>query len=140
MVGTIINGMKLSSQFLDEYKTGEFILRLQNDIVLKLSLLIDAFKNIAKNNKKHPGFNQPPPDGPEGPKPKPPIVSNLTELRLIRLMQIELRDRTSYFRQNISKKGDDLSPAEKVLSTMLTTEQGNLADLVKRFTEKLCQR
>jgi hypothetical protein len=129
VVSKIIDDMKSVADFLREQKTGSFTQGIQEEIVKKLELLLETFRRT-----KDEYARRRPDQGGQG-GGRPPFVPPKAKLRLLRVMQKELRDRTERFEKTFSKKGEDLSPAEKAFSRKLMDEQGALAGLTRKVKE-----
>ncbi|OHB72723.1 MAG: hypothetical protein A2W23_04215 [Planctomycetes bacterium RBG_16_43_13] len=130
VVASVIGDMKSSAELVGGGQTGDYTQLLQTDIIKRLQDLVDAFKDEREKKKKKGG------GGGGGGGGKPPLVPDIVQLRMLRTMQRDILKRTEGFKQTFGKEGEDLDPLEKQILRRLTSEQGKLGDLMKKFTEK----
>ncbi len=125
-----VREMTIAAESLEIAETGERTQRAQAEALRRLEQLVTAMKDDDSDEPAEDaggggeGGNQgQPPDG----------IANIAELKLLRLMQESLRERTS----ELAKLGDASrwTAEQQAEVIQLAKEQGKLADLMQAFSE-----
>ncbi|MEK7449412.1 MAG: hypothetical protein AAB019_08000 [Planctomycetota bacterium] len=132
---TIFDDMNLSAELMEQHKrTDDYTQGFQRDIVVKLKELLDALKKEKKKKKAMAN------SGGGGGGGKMPLLSDVTELKMLKIMQVGLKRKTEEFQQkNLNEKLNEFDQFQKIILRRLSDEQGNLADLLDSFAQKLAK-
>ncbi|MHC5021801.1 MAG: hypothetical protein ACYTGX_17165 [Planctomycetota bacterium] len=110
-----------------------FTRMLQDELTDRVRHLLESFK-LELKRRQDQGQQKPPGGGGGG--GRPPLVPPLAEVQMLRSMQTALRARTVRIRTALGDR-EDLSEAERTLLGRLSHTQGNLADVLQRFLDRV---
>ncbi|MEX2168803.1 MAG: hypothetical protein WD851_05810 [Pirellulales bacterium] len=116
-------------------KTGRPTQQLEHSALTRLGHIADVLRSEANQPEPQEGAGQPGQGGQGGAQPPSPI--DVAELKMLRLMQADLNQRTREHEATLAER--DVPPAEDALSTELATQQQRLAGLVDEMIRRLSQ-
>ena len=126
-----IRYMQRAIDLLDKRETGEVTVAAQKLVVQRLEGLLHAFSEDDAAGQE----NQPPGESGEGQQPGPggDIVTLITQLQVIRSLQLDLAER---YREVRGRAGSDavLTETDQVELRSISEEQELIADLVREMT------
>ena len=126
-----IRYMQRAIDLLDKRETGEATVAVQQLAVQRLEGLLNAFSEDDSAGQE----NQPPGENGEGQQPGPggDIVTLITQLQVIRSLQLDLAER---YREVRGRAGSDaeLTETDQAELRSLSEEQELIADLVREMT------
>jgi hypothetical protein len=94
---------------------------VEEDIIASLEHLIDALQRAQKDDDD--GKVPDGPDGPNGPRADPPLIDMLAELKTIRMMQLQVNDRTRRFSKLVDDEQADKPALLEALDKLSDREQ-----------------
>lgn len=127
-----MRAMDRAADGLDRADTGESTQQSERAAHTRLRQLQEALKRDNSQTDQPPSSKNP---GGDGPKPPPPAdaVQRLAELKLLKLMQMEINRRTMEL-EEIRRREGTLSEEQLDILKDLSAEQGRLADLAMDLT------
>jgi hypothetical protein len=126
--------MESAARLLDDRKTDTATQRIERGAQKRFQDLIDVLKEDPKDREKDE-----PPEGQEGEqkrqgnRPPSESIPSLAQLKLLRVLQQELNDRTTELAER-RKPNSPPTPAEIQEREAIANEQGELADLARNLT------
>jgi hypothetical protein len=129
---TATDDMHEATRRLDKEETGVVTQEIQEDVVRKLSELVDALRKERKEKQQQQGGG-----GGGGGGGKSPLVPPLAELKMLRIMQRDVNARTKRIDEQVVK-----TPEKKLTNDMKETlrrtaqKEGDIA----RITEKMAKQ
>lgn len=131
-LGGAMREMDRAANGLDRGDTGESTQQSELAARTRLQQLQEALKQDDSRTDQPPGSKTPGGDGPKQPPPDD-AVQRLAELKLLKLMQMEINRRTTELEEIRRRKGT-LSDEQLEVLKDLSAEQGRLADLAMDLT------
>jgi len=126
-----------SAELLDQRDTGPRAQQAERHALTRLEGMMDAFAQTANDAQPN---QQPPPNagaGPPGEQPQRRPTFELLEVKMLRMLQVDLQERTREYQQRLA--GLDAPLTQNVQAELdqeareLATEQGRLAELVENM-------
>ena len=127
--------MDLAAEQLVAGKTGRSTQQAEHSALTRLGHIADVLRSEANQPEPQEGAGEPGQGGQGGAQPPSPI--DAAELKMLRLMQADLNQRTREHEATLAEH--DVPPAENELSTELATQQQRLAGLVDEMIRRLSQ-
>jgi hypothetical protein len=96
---------------LEQTQVGRATQAIERDIISTLEEIIAALRRAREGGTIYcpPG---PPDPGPQGPRPGPKMIDDVSELKMIRSLQVKLNQRTKlYAREYVGREGEQTSDA-----------------------------
>ncbi len=119
------DGLHAVAKLLDGRRTGEYTQTRQKEIETTLEELIDALQKASGGGGGGGGGNC---------QGRPPLVTPLAELKLLRALQLRVNRRTKAFDKARPAKLDDVMQAEIANIAEL---QGEVSEMVERIVERM---
>lgn len=131
---SIASDLKEVADLLDDSDTGDYTQLLQREIVEHLKRLIKALEQIPRERPRRP---RPPDDPPGGSVKAPPPVPLVAELRLLRQIESEIREKTGELDRAVKAAGGKPNFMQKKMINRLAHKQGELTEMADRMRESL---
>ncbi|MDP6385748.1 MAG: hypothetical protein QGI93_06085, partial [Planctomycetota bacterium] len=119
------------------YQSGERIQALQEDVHRNLIWLKDALEKELGDRQQE---QEPPPPGGSGPQPPPPLVPDVAELKLLRMMEVEVIAKLKQQLQlhpELAGPTEDLDPLLLEDISRLAYQHNRISELFTLFRERL---
>ncbi len=129
--------MEQAAAFLDRHLTAAETQQAQQNAMRRLDLLLDALKPEPPENKPSPpanAENKPPANANQIPKQGQTTV-NLSELKLLKILQEDINRRTATLAQTIGPDGKPNDQQRKEYN-QLAEEQARLAELILKMMKE----
>lgn len=130
--------MKLAADRLSERDAGDLAQAAERKAMLRLVQLREALQptSPAAGNDPPPPENSASPDEKSAnASPSSAAVQRLAELKLLKLLQVDVYDATKTLEERRRRQGV-LTPAERLELEQLSAEQGDLANMIRELVEE----
>jgi hypothetical protein len=132
---SIASDLKEVADLLENSDTGDFTQLLQREIVEQLKKLVKALEEVKLPERPKPPE---PPAGPPGPTgPPPPPVPLVAELKLLREMESEIREKTGELDRAVRAAGGKPNFMQKKMMNRLAHKQGEVSTMTEKVRESL---
>jgi hypothetical protein len=119
---------------LRKQEVGEYTQEVEGDVLGRLKELVSALQKERGRRKKQ----QQQGGGGGG---KGPLIPDIAELKLLRTMQVQLKQKTERFgKDSTGQAVKELDPIQKAILARLRAEQGHIAQLTRNFTDKMKEK
>ena len=129
--------MDQAAGFLDRYQTAAETQQAQQNAMHRLDLLLDALKPEPPENQPNPpanAENKPPANANQTPKQGQSTV-NLSELKLLKMLQEDINRRTAALAEAVGSEGKSTDQQRKEYE-QLAEEQARLAELILKMMKE----
>tara|TARA_R110002095_G_scaffold216118_1_gene212158 strand:+ start:1291 stop:5079 length:3789 start_codon:yes stop_codon:yes gene_type:complete len=139
VIEKVIDQFTIAVNRLDQRLTDQETLTAEESAKSQLAVLLNILNDSTSQDKKQPDpnqTNQPDQDAPQTSSPQTDQVSLIAQLKLLKLLQEDILQRTRSFNNSITQK-NTLTPLQNQQRNELAKEQANLAELSMELLARL---
>jgi hypothetical protein len=130
-----------AGKLLDATQTGPPAQAAEQTALARLEAMLQAFAQTANEAAPKPNANNPPPAAINNPPPQQPQrrpTFELLEVKMLRMLQADLNERTRAHEQRLGAAGQDPAAQAALIqeSAELAVEQGRLVELVQKMLSR----